>query len=162
MKDTLSFLLILFNKKKEEVDYDWMGFKVTESNPITTYHIKKYSTGGEDSVDNCAVISELAQRYLNFYIARTDIDIYNSINDILLEFNKRRIYPTLEEIETINNLLTTFEERHSKELGNKLRFVHFNEKRLRKMDSSIDIYNPTSFRLVLQSGIDPIKKKIKR
>ena len=162
MGDALTFLLILLNKKKEEIEYDWLGFAVTESNPITTYHIKRYSSGGEDNVNNCAVVTSLAQMYLNLFIANIDEDIYIKINNLMLDINKRRIYPSLEEIEPIRLLMEEFENNNRKEISAKLKILHFNEKLVCKLGDGINIYEPSNFRQVIQNGIDPVKRKVKK
>lgn len=130
MNNTLNYLLILFNVKKENIEYDWMGFKITEENYISTHYIEEISYGGDDSLDNLAVLSCLSHRYLHEQIQYDDIDIYNKINNELRKINKNRKYPTMEEIQTIKELLDEYESKYIKQLTKRIKFTTFNERKV--------------------------------
>lgn len=66
---------------------DWMGFNITSNNPLTLHHIKKREYGGEDDIDNLALLTEKAHRLLhkiendNPEIYCTWSAIFRTIND---------------------------------------------------------------------------------
>jgi len=158
MNNTLNYLLILFNIKKENIEYDWMGFKITEENYISTHHIEDISYGGEDSLDNLAILSCLSHRYLHEQIQYDDIDIYNKINNELRKINKNRKYPTMEEIQTIKELLDEYESKYSKQLTKRIKFTTFNERKvIEALGDRIEL-TPNVYRGILEMGIDPEKK----
>ena len=57
--------------------YDWMGFKITDKNPLTGHHIKKFGEGGDDLPDNIAALTIFAHRYLHEQIE------YDSVSRIV-------------------------------------------------------------------------------
>ena len=158
MNNTLNYLLILFNIKKEIIEYDWMGFKITEENYISTHHIEEICYGGEDSLDNLAILSCLSHRYLHEQIQYDDIDIYNKINNELRKINKNRKYPTMEEIQPIKELLDEYESKYRKQLTKRIKFTTFNERKvIGALGDRIDL-TPNIYREILEMGIDPEKK----
>lgn len=158
MNNTLNFLLILFNIKKEDIKYDWMGFKITEENYVSTHHIEDISYGGEDSLDNLAILSCLSHRYLHEQIQYDDIEIYKRINKELKKINESRKYPNEEDIKPIMNLLEEYETIHSKKLNKRIKFTTFNEKKIYKVIGCNINIDSSNYRKILQMGIDPEKK----
>ena len=158
MNVNLNFLLILFGVKKEELEYDWMGFKLTDSNYLTAHHLKKCEDGGTEDINNLAILSLYANQYLNGKIIYYDMDIYNKINEELAKINNTRKYPTKEDLVVIKKLLEDFEKRYEKSLKEELRITTFNEKVLKKLPKEINVYSPEGYRAVLEMGIDPVKR----
>ena len=158
MNYNLNLLCVLFNIKKEEIEYDWMGFKITEENYVSAHHMDDICFGGEDSLDNLAILSCLSHRYLHEQIQKDDIDIYNRINNELKKMNKRRKYPTMEEIQTIRDILIEYETKYNKQLKKRIKFTTFNEKKvIGALGNNIEL-TPSIYREILEMGIDPEKK----
>jgi len=158
MDKALIQLLILLKLKKEEIDYDWLGFKVTEDNYITGHHIVSRCDGGEDSVDNMALLSLLSHRYLHEVIEQYDIDTFNKINDILKNICISRREPNESEYQNILFLIYNFEKKYKKVLKKRISKLHINSKVLKMFEGIVDIHTPHGYRIVLQNGIEPIKR----
>ena len=161
MNNALNMLLILFNVAKEDIYIDWMGFKITESNPISAHHIKRRNECGEDTYDNIAILSTLSHRYLHEQIEIYAPDIYNEINNDLIKINKSRKMPTIEDIGYIQELMYRFEENYKKILEEDLNNNYYNEKVIKRLTEGVNILNPHDFRNILQNGIDPLYRRNK-
>ena len=158
MDSILLHLLILLKLKKEDIKYDWLGFKITEDNYLTGHHIKSRSNGGEDSVDNMALLSVLSHRYLHECIELYDIDTYNKINNILKEACINRRCPNESEFQKLLYLMYKFEMENKSELKKKISNLKINPRVIKKFDGIIDISSVHGYRLLLQNGINPSSK----
>lgn len=158
MDKALLQLLILLKLKKEEIEYDWLGFKVTKDNYITGHHIVSKCEGGEDSIDNMALLSLLSHRYLHEVIEQYDIDTFNKINEILKQACISRREPNEKEYQEILYLIYNFEKNNKKVLKNRIGNLHINPKVIKMFEGIVDINTPHGYRIVLQNGVDPIKR----
>ena len=159
MNIVLDYMLIIFGTP----EYDWMGFKITEDNPITYHHIRKYNDGGAETVENGAILSILSHRYLH-QIELIDLDIYNSINRVLKRINESRKNATEKDYEEILKYLEQYESTYSKEINTHINKLNINIKLLSRVMPDYKIITPSDFRIILQNGINPVlpKKKIKK
>lgn len=98
--------------------YDFMGYKMTKQNPYTYHHIIKKCDGGKETIDNGAILTEIAHEYLHI-IEYKDNNTYIALSKILQIINNQQKAPTLEQYEIINALLELFEKEHSLDLNSK-------------------------------------------
>ena len=153
---------------------DWMGFKITKENPLTYHHIIKEEDGGPKTVENGALLTILAHRYLHT-IERYDINMYQELNEILKMINRRKCEPNTEDYRKIIRLLSTFENRYVKVLTKNIKLKRYNYQTLKAVSTGkYSLYCPTNIRMAMMEGIDPviykpksykkskIKKKIKK
>ena len=158
MDKALVQLLILLKLKKEDVACDWMGFKVTEDNYLTGHHITSRSDGGEDSVNNIALLSLLSHRYLHECIELYNPEIFKEINDILRQVCVAHRMPNENEHQRILYLMYEFEKKHKKVLKGRISNLNINPKIVNLYSNIIDVNTPHGYRILLQNGIDPIKR----
>lgn len=159
MDKALTQLLILLNIKKDDTIYDWMGFKVTEENYITGHHIVSKCDGGEDSVDNIALLSLLSHRYLHQQIEEYDQDIFNELNSMFKILCLEKRMPNEKEQQHILYLMYLFEKRHKRVLKKKISYSNINPSVEKLFNNIVNISSPHGYRIVLQNGIDPIKRQ---
>lgn len=95
--------------------FDWLNYKIYDINEITFHHIKKEEDDGKYEIENGALLTTRAHRYLNL-IETYSKDIYNQINDILREINKNGHGPTKRQSEQIELLLLKFECENAKKI----------------------------------------------
>lgn len=95
----------------------FMGYKLNKNN-ATYHHIVKKEDGGLLTIDNGAILSDVAHSYLHI-IEYKDIEIYFALNKIFEIINKQRSKPTKEQYSIINALLMMFEEEHKSDKTSK-------------------------------------------
>lgn len=93
-------------------DYCFMGYKASSESYFTYHHLIKKCEGGPRTVENGAILTREAHRYLNI-IEKTEYDIYHLINNILIEINLSKEHPTINHWKRINYLLREYEKLHS-------------------------------------------------
>ena len=158
MNYTLRHLLIMMNVDWGNLYYDWMGFKITDKNPLTGHHIKKFGEGGDDLPDNIAALTIFAHRYLHEQIEYDSELYYNLLNEKFNEFNVYRKYPTIEELSVIRQILLDYEQQYYKNIKHRVRRMYINKKLEKYLPDEIKIVSPEGYRLLLEQGIDPVKK----
>ena len=102
-------------------DKCWMGYKLVRTNKglnATFHHLEKRECGGKETIDNGAILSDIAHNYLNI-IECKDKPIYDAINGILMVVNKQGYAPTREQYRIINCLLEMFEEKHKDDVNSR-------------------------------------------
>lgn len=62
MNTVLNQLIRIFEQK----NIDWMGYKVSRSNPCTYHHILERRYGGKLTIDNGAILTREAHDHLNY------------------------------------------------------------------------------------------------
>ena len=101
---------IYYPKDKEYID--WMGYRITDVNKPSYHHITKAETlkkNGEEivaNIDNGAYLGKKSHELLH-KIELIDKELYNSWNELFLDINKERKYPSdklLERIFDLNNM----------------------------------------------------------
>ncbi len=94
---------------------DWMGYKMTPNNPYTFHHIIEKRDGGGYGVDNGAILTAQAHKYLNYLDAycpeayeeyqkmfRYINSLKGPMDDILYNDIYEEIYYLAYEIEFLN------------------------------------------------------------
>lgn len=89
---------------------DWMNYKLVKKD-LTFHHIKKREDGGEQVIENGAILMPVAHQYLHI-IEYKDFDTYVSINKMFEIINKQLSEPSKEQREIIEYLLRQFEKDH--------------------------------------------------
>jgi hypothetical protein len=97
---------------------DWLNYKIVRADALTYHHIKKRADGGKRSIENGAILTQIAHRYLNL-IEYQDIDKYNAINKVFQIVNDQKCEPTIGQREVIECLLQQFEAEHRWDKGRK-------------------------------------------
>lgn len=101
---------IFYSKEYEYID--WMGYRITDVNKPSYHHITKAETlkkNGEEivaNIDNGAYLGKKSHELLH-KIELIDKELYNSWNELFLDINKERKYPSdklLERIFDLNNM----------------------------------------------------------
>lgn len=87
----------------------FMGYKLDKN--ASFHHIIKREHKGKEEISNGAVLNRDAHQYLHI-IEYKDIDMYITINNILKIINNQHDKPTVEQLQIISKLLSTFEEEH--------------------------------------------------
>ena len=98
-------------------DLDWMNYKLVKKN-LTFHHIKKREDGGEQVIENGALLMPVAHQYLHI-IEYKDFDTYVSINKMFEIVNRQLSEPTQEQREIIEYLLRQFEKKHKDDKNSK-------------------------------------------
>ncbi len=155
MNEMLQFMLIIFGNN----EYDWMGFKVTENNPLTCHHIRKCDDGGEHVVDNMALLTVAAHRYLH-EMEFFDTDSYNRINLFLKEINQKRRCPTKEEYDMLNEGFRQYETKCRKILRKRIELKGYNQKLIQELMPGYSLFHPTNFRMNLQNGVNLYDERV--
>lgn len=55
---------------------------------LTYHHIEKEENGGETSLENGALVSDIGQSWLHNYIEQKDIELFDLINECLLLYKR--------------------------------------------------------------------------
>lgn len=98
-------------------DLDWMNYKLVKKD-LTFHHIKKKEDGGEQSIENGALLMPVAHQYLHI-IEYKDFDTYVSINKMFEIINKQLSEPSKEQREIIEYLLRQFEKDYKDDKNSK-------------------------------------------
>ena len=105
MKTILSQMIQIY----KPVDRDWMHFKITEENKLTYHHICKQESGGEENIENGAILTKNAHELLHC-IERKNIKFYIEINKLFKEINKKTIHPGEGNLNQIKELVLKYLE----------------------------------------------------
>lgn len=93
-----------------------MGYTLDKD--ATYHHIVKKCDGGEETIENGAVLNPYAHEYLHI-IEYKDIETYIAINKILKIINSQKDKPNVEQLKIISTLLSMFESEHTKDKNSK-------------------------------------------
>ena len=91
--------------------FDWMGFKVTEENKPSYHHIEKAADlrrkkeSDIATLDNGAYLGKKSHELLH-KIEMIDKELYNNWNELFLEINRLREYPSEDIWDKVFNLQT--------------------------------------------------------
>ena len=83
---------------------DWMNMRLTRDNPYTRHHIKERRNGGDNSLDNIAILTKRSHSLLNI-LDRLCPDAYNDLQNVFRKINEGGIHPTDEIINEIDLIL---------------------------------------------------------
>lgn len=95
-------------------EFDWLGYKVSRSNPFSFHHIVKKENGGLYTYNNGAILTGgvgSSHEYLHI-IEVKDNDLYVYLNNLLKTINDQRFMPTLNQLKAIRSILLQFEREH--------------------------------------------------
>ena len=148
----------MMNVDRNDLEHDWMGFKITSKNPLTGHHIRKFGEGGDDLPDNIAALTVLAHRYLHEQIEYDSVDYYDLLNEKFSNFNISRKYPTMEELIEVKKIILDYEQEYYKYIRRRVKRMYINIKLARELPEEVSIKSPEGYRLLLSKGIDPVKK----
>lgn len=87
----------------------WLGYKITRDNILNYHHLIKKEYGGLKTLENGAIVSQLAHQYLHV-IEYKKKDIYIELNEILKSINTQLHTPTIEQYKKISRLIKLFED----------------------------------------------------
>ena len=107
MKNITKIMIDQYNVQK----IDWMGYKLNKDNPYTYHHIVKKEHGGEETIENGAILTKIAHEYLH-KIECKDIELYNYINNVLKQINEQGFAPLKRQLLAIDFILRQFEKEH--------------------------------------------------
>lgn len=107
MKPLVKLMINIYNLK----NIDFMGYEVSKDNPYTFHHIKKRCHGGKEIIENGAILTKNAHEYLHLIETR-DLEIYQYINNVLMQINEQNFEPLQRQILAIDYLLKIFESEH--------------------------------------------------
>lgn len=105
-------------QKFDCVEFDWMNFQITKSNPLTFHHIDKACTGGERTLKNGALLTNIAHEYLHI-IEVYDKKTYDALNKVFKLINLSGKGPTDIDRMTVEYLLSNFYEKYKYEKNSK-------------------------------------------
>lgn len=92
---------------------DWMGYTLEKKERFSFHHlIIPKKDGGPYSIDNGAILIQQAGHDYLHCIQRTDEELFQELTNILIEINKQRFMPTMEQLMRINEILEYFENKH--------------------------------------------------
>ncbi len=91
----------------ELTDKCFMGFPVNSNSKFTFHHCVKKEYGGNNSIDNGAVLTLEAHRFLN-YLELNNYEIYYQINCKLIEISKGKQHPSINQLKEIKNLIMQY------------------------------------------------------
>lgn len=126
MKEITKLMINEYNLKK----IDFMGYAVNKENPYTYHHIKKRCLGGKEESKNGAILTKFAHEYLHIIETR-DLQLYEYINNVLLQINEQMHEPLERQILAIWYMLEIFEEQHKNDTTSKGKVLIKNEYRRR-------------------------------
>ena len=120
------FMVVVYIKKitremvkiYKPLDYDWLNYKVTQSNPLTFHNIVKKCDGGKEEISNGSLITEIGHQYLHL-IEHKEFATYLLLNKIFKIINEQRTAPTKEQRELVEYLLREFESIHKNDKNSK-------------------------------------------
>ena len=92
----------------------FMGYKVSKENPYTFHHLKKKEHGGKEELENGAILTEIAHKYLHIIESR-DKELYELLNNVLWQINEQGFAPLERQLLAIDYILKIFEEKYDKD-----------------------------------------------
>lgn len=107
MKEITKEMLKIY---KPYSNLDWMNYRLVKKD-LTFHHIKKREDGGEQIIENGALLMPIAHQYLHI-IEYKDINTYISLNKLFEIINRQQYEPTREQREIVEYLLGQFEILH--------------------------------------------------
>ena len=112
MNEEISMMMETYNT----YDIDWMGDKINNTSDLTRHHIVKKCTGGNNDIDNYALLTTKSHHLIH-YLENNNYKDYCLINNMLLELNKSSSPPTNEYFDNMKMII----KRVNKIIKNKRR-----------------------------------------
>lgn len=82
---------------------DWMGFTISRKNPLTYHHIQKNCHKGKRTIENGALLTKRAHRFLNC-IEKDDPELYDEWNALFKDINDSELPPNEGHLQKIKTL----------------------------------------------------------
>lgn len=98
-KSVMRDMLLIYNNSA----YDWMGYKYSDYNYISYHHILEKRNGGNESIDNGALLSRTSHILLH-RIEHYNYDLYLEWQNLFKYFNYLKRPLELEEFQFIYEL----------------------------------------------------------
>ena len=113
MKEITKLMVNLYHIKK--VGYDFMGYSFVSPTDLSYHHlILEKDKGGEETVENGAIlVRKTAHDYVHV-IAKFDKEIFSKVREEMIK-EKEKGFIDIENIKRINDLLLMFEEKHKED-----------------------------------------------
>ena len=83
---------------------DWMNFTLSRRNPYTFHHIISRSDGGDDAIENGAILTRRAHDLLHI-LEYACPEVYEKLNALFTEINANRKAPNEEIKKEIEEIL---------------------------------------------------------
>ena len=103
MNNNVNNLKIMVKKYKPN-GIDWMNFILTRKNPYTFHHIIPKSNGGEDVLENGAILTRRAHDLIHILEYACPC-AYQDLQDVFTEINFSKKPPTYEILNKIDDIL---------------------------------------------------------
>lgn len=115
MKRVLKNLVEIFQPN----GFDWMNFTLSKNNPYTYHHIVEKSRGGDKSLDNGAILTKRAHKFLHT-LQKVCPDAYQDLQNVFVRINASK-EPVSQEIideidEILKKVLVTYEYEYKKDV----------------------------------------------
>lgn len=107
MRKILNLMTNLYNLN----GIDFLGYKVSKSNPYTFHHLIKKCEGGKETIQNGAILTRNSHQYLHIIESR-DLETYIQLNNILKQINEQGFAPLKRQILAADYILRLFENEH--------------------------------------------------
>ncbi len=91
-------------KKYKPDGVDWMNFVLSRRNPLTFHHIVPKSEGGEDTIENGAILTRRAHDLIHI-LEYACPDAYIDLQNIFVKINTSKHALTNDLIEEIDDIL---------------------------------------------------------
>ncbi len=97
---TLILMEYIFNPD----GFDWLNIEVKKDNKYTYHHIVERKNGGDDSIENGAILTEIAHRFLNV-LEQFCPEAYDDLQNIFIKINNSQMPPTKEIVREIDEIM---------------------------------------------------------
>lgn len=97
-------------------EMDWLGYKNEER--YSFHHIQKKCDGGEQRINNGAVLHISSHQYLHT-IENYDLDKYIFLNTILKAINEQREMPSIKQLKQMRYVLLEFQNEYEGKLSSR-------------------------------------------
>ena len=84
--------------------FDWMNIKLTKHNKYTYHHIAERKNGGDDSVENGAILTAIAHNFLNV-LEQYCPEAYNDLQNVFIRINASHVPPSYEIMSEVDQIL---------------------------------------------------------
>jgi hypothetical protein len=84
--------------------FDWLNIEVKKDNKYTYHHIVERKNGGDDSIENGAILTEIAHRFLNV-LEQFCPEAYDDLQNIFIKINNSQMPPTKEIVREIDEIM---------------------------------------------------------
>lgn len=106
----------LMQKTYNTYEVDWLGDKINSLSDLTRHHIIKKEKGGEDNINNYALLTRNSHIFIH-YLEDNYYNDYNYLNSLFMELNRSLCPPSKEYYEEVRSIV----KRVRKSIKNKRR-----------------------------------------